>query len=110
MTAKRLDAIFDRRLRQIAAWEREQMVRDLLEVLKARAKRPQGPSRSGSTWPEPCAFAGGPLCTTAWLAAAANLRRDVALERLGELERRGVVRSTLSADGAEMLWALGDAA
>lgn len=75
--------IFDRHVEKILS-------RDLLEVLQRRAA------------------AGRPRCTTAWLAAAANLRTDVALERLGALERQGVVTSTLTEDRAEMAWAMNE--
>ena len=65
---------------------------DLLEVLRRRAKQNR------------------PRTTTAYLAAAANLRTDVALKHLGALELTGVVQSCLVRDGAEMRWVLnGDA-
>ncbi len=84
MTAEAgLNDIFDRQIARIVA-------QDLLEVLKLNARLGRSP------------------CTTAWLAAAANLRQDVALERLGDLERHGTVVSRLTAGGTEMTWALAE--
>ncbi|MDE2639288.1 MAG: hypothetical protein OXI03_01765 [Chloroflexota bacterium] len=74
--------IFNRQIARILGQQ-------LLELLRARAAT------------------GRPWIGTAWLAAAADMRMDIALERLGELERRGVVTSRLGEDGEEMFWTLG---
>lgn len=64
--------------------------RDLIDVLKMRAGAT--PQRR----------------TTAALAAAANIRIDVAFKRLGALERQGAVTSIVVDDGElqEMAWTL----
>ena len=77
-----MEDIFDRQIARILG-------QHLLAVLRARAEE------------------GRPWCATAWLAAVSDIRIDIALERLGRMERAGVVTSRLGEDGREMLWTLG---